>query len=196
MITKLSDTPEEYKEAVNAYLENLYQRGSLVRPADKYDYTGLRFNIHYLNALETRIIFYPVEIMAEYVDIVTKSHMDTPIHSRTRKSFEMQVIDDIDFFSTQEIVETINATGIGNYAYVYLHTQNNKLKTKLERVLNEIYRYSFNKYKDELEASMESEIQFIIDSLNVSEEEKEVLKIELRQDYEKKRKQILAQETE
>lgn len=195
MINKLSDAPdEECRKCIESYIENLYERKVLTRPADVYNYLGLRFDINYLNALETRIIFYPVEIMAEYVDRITKNYMDVPMHSRTRKSFESQVMEDISFFSTQEIVETINATGIGNYAYVYIHTQNYELKAKLEQILNEIYRYSFHKYKDELDKAVEDEIEFIVGSIDMNKEEKEFLRIRLKGDYEEQKKKILAQE--
>lgn len=115
-------------------------QGVLKNPNAKFDDFGLRFDVDYLNRIGVNVIFLPLEIMAEYVDAVTKQMIDN-----NEMGFEYNQIINPDF-DVDQLYETVNATGIGNAAYVCLNSKNEISQKQAEKLLNSL----FVKAKDEI----------------------------------------------
>ena len=101
-----------------------------ITPNKEYDQHGLRFDIHYLNRIAGAICMMPLEFMADYVDGVCKSSMD-----RDDGLMEEDVLTDD---MTEESFKDTNATGLGNMAYMILHTKDEQVKAKC---LDCLWRY-------------------------------------------------------
>lgn len=103
------------------------------KPSKSYDNYGLRYSVEHLNKIGQSLIFLPIEYMAEYVDVVTKTNVD---------------IGDPDFLEqilniNPKNIDTSdkNATSIGNAAYVALNSKDEKARKIafgiLERILQD-----------------------------------------------------------
>lgn len=111
----------------------------LQSPNAEFNSHGLRFDIGYLNRIGGTICLLPLEFMSEYVDTVCKSSMDSQ-----DGLMEEAVLDDD---MTDEYLEkNIDATALGNMAYIILHTQNDMIKGKC---LDTLWRY-INIYIDNI----------------------------------------------
>ncbi len=131
-IKRLSNLTEEGKAEVLALVEKKFGK-----PNEKFDVYGLRYSIDHLNKVSGSIITIPLECMAEYVDIVTKNAIDNNdgyfILTQVLNSDD----DSINF-------SKLNATAIGNTAYVCLNCSDETAILKSEKIL-ERYEEWFNK---------------------------------------------------
>ncbi len=131
-IKRLSNLTEEDKAEVLASIEKKFGK-----PSEIFDSYGLRYHINHLNKVGGSIITLPLECMAEYVDAITKSYIDK---------------DDAFFILTQVLnsdddsinFSKLNATAIGNVAYVCLKCNNENARIKSEKLL-ERYQEWYNK---------------------------------------------------
>ena len=122
------------QDAQNKYLEyynsNIRTSELYTEPFAEYDKFGLRYPIEHLDLMGKNLVFLPLEFMADYVDIITKTHVDENSPQLTVNSFDFDVAD---------LFDSINATAIGNAAYIAMHHTNPTLRQLAENKLNEIF---------------------------------------------------------
>lgn len=137
MVTRLSTMSEKQREDYLKYYNDVMLSGitgfKVLEPAKEYDDFGLRFPIDYLNSFGKNVVFLPLEIMAEYVDIITRSAIDN-----NEADFIYHQIHDLDF-DVDKMYDNLNATAIGNMAYIALNCQDGKAKEICEKQLNAIF---------------------------------------------------------
>lgn len=133
-IIKLSKFSEQLKDAVLNDYNSLIESGELLKPNDEFNDYGLRFDVQYLNRIGLSLVLLPLEIMAEYVDIVTKSNVDKGLYDFDESSYDM-------FRINESQLQYTNATAIGNLAYICLNSKDTYIKTICEQSLNHIYDY-------------------------------------------------------
>ena len=105
-------------------------------PNPEFDENNLRYDIDYLNQIGGLICMLPLEFMADYVDGICKGSMD-----------ENDGLMEEDVLSTEmsdEKISELNATALGNTAYIILNTKNEMAKHKC---LDVLHRY-MNFYLD------------------------------------------------
>ena len=90
-------------------------------PAQEYNEYGLKFNMDELNRIGANVIMLPIEYMAKYVDIITKTNIDENNPDFLESQFH-------DFKVSKENYKSCNATSCGNIAYIYLHCKDEKVK--------------------------------------------------------------------
>lgn len=131
-IKRLSNLTEEGKAEVLALVEKKFGK-----PNDKFDMYGLRYPIDHLNKIGGSIITIPLECMAEYVDVITKNAID-----ENDGYFILTQVLNSDDDSIN--LSKLNATAIGNIAYVCLNCSDEIGRLKSEKLL-ERYEEWFNK---------------------------------------------------
>ena len=107
-------------------------------PNPEFDENNLRFDIAYLNGIGGVICMLPLEFQADYVDGICKESID--------EGDGMMEEDVISTDVTTEQIKEMNATALGNTAYIILHTKNEMAKHKC---LDILHRY-LNFYLDNL----------------------------------------------
>lgn len=144
-IVRLSTATEEEKELLlTSY--NLIKQGMLgfkiEEPDENYRSNGLRFDVDYLNNIGKHIIMFPVEDMIKYVDQTTKSLVDT----KSEKFIDI-IVNSIDHINIldEDAYRALNATSIGNIAYVMENCNTPVIKEKCEDLLNRILEKETNK---------------------------------------------------
>lgn len=130
-IIKLSELSEHeaYQFKDSLLVKSIYRK-----PESNFDQNGLRYTLAYLNSVGGRIIRLPLELMADYVDAITKDAID-----ESDPVFVLTQILSID-------VETLNmnrwnATSLGNMAYVALHCKIDGANKKAMDVLEKYFLY-------------------------------------------------------
>ncbi len=139
MVTSLSKMSTEDREKYMKYYEDVLLSGvigfTVLKPNPDFDDNGLRFPVDYLNEIGINIIFMPIEIMSEYVDSVTKTHID-----KNDDGFIYHQFIDSNFDgSNEDDFNTVNATALGNLAYAALNCKNEKARQIAEKNLNHIF---------------------------------------------------------
>lgn len=145
-VRKFSDFTDSQKEYFLNYYNNVLLGGAFgfkwEKPKDNFNELGLKFDYDYLNELGINNIFLPLEYMSEYADIVTVKAIDSNNITFKKTALGSLIIDNmnsIDF-------DNINATGIGNLAYCYLHSNDEQLQYEILIYLNKILHYQINKF--------------------------------------------------
>jgi len=107
-------------------------------PAKEYNEYGIRYPVEFLNSLGISIIFLPLEMMAEFVDAVTKQHVD-----ENNPAYETQVTNEIKGYAGkfEVLIQHANATSIGNLAYILLNSKSEELKSLVSEILEAIHVY-------------------------------------------------------
>ena len=137
-LTKILDNPEEFLfnfKNLTHEKRDAYDKGFNAqhpKPNKEYDENGLRYDVEYLGNLGTNLLLVPVEYMARYVDVVTKSHVD-----RNNDLLIDEIIESDDF--TKEDLAKFNATSIGNFAYIYLHSKDRHVRDYMKRNLIQLH---------------------------------------------------------
>ncbi len=107
--------------------------GKLPKRYSGFNGYGLRYPVDDLNKIDKRVIFFPLEEMAEFVDVVSKGQVDTQ-----DKNYNSDILS-----STIGSIKTgygnINATSIGNLAYAYLHFKDEMVKKHILSLLEYIF---------------------------------------------------------
>lgn len=133
MLLRLSEMSDQNKkEAADLY--NKYFK----KPTKEFDSNGLRYPVKYLGKLGGSICSLPLEYMAEFVDVVTKNYVDG--HDEI---FALQFCG-IPFSASD--FPSMNATALGNAAYVALHSHSLEAKNKAVSVL-ETYIRLYRQYE-------------------------------------------------
>lgn len=133
-IIKLSELNAEEKYVRIKQYETLIEAGELVHANKDFNDYGLRFDVQYLNRIGLMLVLLPLEMMAEYVDVVTKSYVDKSIWDFDESSYGM-------FRINESQLQYTNATAIGNLAYNCLNSKDTYIKTICEQSLNKIHDY-------------------------------------------------------
>lgn len=128
-IHSLKQLPKERQIMVTQLLD---KHPFLKKPAKDFDEWGLRFPINYLNDIGGGIIVFPLEYMAEYVDVVTKTQIDDNDGGFIMNLITME--DDVD-------VNQYNTTAIGNLAYIALNCKNEQAKDVALKLLQNYLDY-------------------------------------------------------
>ncbi len=138
MIAKLSTMTAEQKAEYLKRYEEVMLSGALgfkfLKPAEQFDDFGLRFPADYLNELDKSVVFLPLELMAEYVDAICKVYID-----KDDKSFIFNQVLNEDPSIDDERFNNIDATAVGNLAYVCLNCKNEQAREICEKQLNYIF---------------------------------------------------------
>jgi hypothetical protein len=133
MIARISTMTIEQRRAFNEYYAKCLSGElgfTLYQAAPVFNSYGLRFDIDYLRTIGSMVIFFPLEIMADYADQITNSTvMKDPGKCYMDRYQEL----------TPSDVMRMNATTIGNMAFVLLHSENEKDKEIAEKVLMQIH---------------------------------------------------------
>lgn len=125
--------PDQQANFLNTYKELIKQTtGVIVLEPGQFDAYGLRFPIDYLNAIGTLPIMFPLEIMAKYADVVTTKLVNDNDSNFTNSILYMGIL-------PPEDTQNINATGIGNLAYVCLHHPLPRAREIAESILETIF---------------------------------------------------------
>lgn len=152
MIVKLSALSESEKEKYFKYYNEVLLTGAsgfkVLEPTKDFDENGLKFPINYLHQLGINNVFFPLEIMAEYADIVTTTSIN-----KDDKYFIFDQIINYEF-NIESVYPLLNATSIGNMAYVALNCKSQAARQICEDQLNQI----FVKAKGELLAAINERI--------------------------------------
>lgn len=130
-IVRLTEMPEKKR----AELEKVMKDQNIPKPFPDFNSDGLRFTMEHLQDIGGAVCLLPLEYMAEYVDAITKNHIDendTEFINRHRDSFKPE-------HHTPETFPNYNATSIGNIAYVAL---NCKDETLVKYCMDILDRYS------------------------------------------------------
>ena len=145
---RLSYLSPEIKEHYLNYYNNVLLSGAsgfkFIEPTPDFNELGLRFPIEYLNEMGKNIIFLPLEIAAEYVDGITKNFID-----ENNEEFIFHQVLNVDY-EVSEMYENLNATGIGNMAYICLNCQNEKARTICDEFLKSVFGKEKGKLLDHL----------------------------------------------
>lgn len=129
-IVRISELSEEKK----IIAENMITKHPLLkRPSEEFNEWGLRFPIDYLNEIGPLPICLPLEYMAEYVDIVTKTQTD--------KNDE-KFLSDIDY-PDEDNYDKVNATAVGNVAYIALTSKNEQAQKAALEWLEKFQEYYY-----------------------------------------------------
>lgn len=148
MITRFSAmAPED----VAAYKENfqvMKQVAGFMEPAEDFDEYGLRFPAEYLNNIGHYVVFMPLEYMAQYADVITTQAVD----EKDEEFLWNQIINED--INVEQIYDSINATAIGNLAYVCLKSHSDKAREITEKILNEIFVITKGKMLNQINESL------------------------------------------
>jgi hypothetical protein len=116
--------PDQLETMKQAYIEH----GIYKEPNAEFDGFGLRYDIEFLNKVNTNVCFLPVQLMANFHDNVTKNF---------HKTFTIKNVGKFDITN----YKNYNATSVGNVAYIYLNTNDNELRQRCYEWLTELIRY-------------------------------------------------------
>ena len=95
-----------------------------------FDSNGLRYPVAYLSSMKKKIAFLPIEEQAKFVDAVTYENCNNPDFIKQAKA---------DLSSAN--FESINATSIGNAAYMALHCSDEQVKINMLSFLEAYKKY-------------------------------------------------------
>jgi hypothetical protein len=110
------------------------------KPSTEYDEHGLRFTVDHLDKVGNNAILMPVELMAEYVDVITKHKVDSNDQSFINDILTTEIY--------QDELDNINATACGNLAYAYLHTTNDYAKQHVKQIITKLFTWRVMELKE------------------------------------------------
>lgn len=126
------------KEKLDQTRKNIYAQFG--EPYPDYDRFGLKFSLDHLNQITAVLPLIPVQVAADYVDLVTKIAIDNN---------EMR-FDDSLLKHVEDLKLDINATSIGNLSYAYVNTQFEEDKPFLKASITKIANFILDAAADEL----------------------------------------------
>lgn len=132
MIQEFSKMTDSDKLFWETQIKKHLETGILEEPTTEYNEFGLKFSPNHLKQISISLIFLPVEYMAKYVDQVTKQNVDSGNCNTYKVEQFVDTSKPIDF-------DCMNATSIGNLAYVYLNMNEETEKQKFKDLLDKIF---------------------------------------------------------
>lgn len=140
-LSRLNEMSEEGRIAFDASM-SLLNSGVLgfkfVAPKEEFDSLNLRYDIDYLNKVGKLIVLLPVEEMVNYVDGITFQH----ILNKNKYFIDVEIpnsILNIDLENKYHY-NSLNATSIGNIAYVMENCESEHVKKLCEDFLLKIVK--------------------------------------------------------
>ncbi|MCG8208181.1 hypothetical protein [Tenacibaculum finnmarkense] len=132
---RLSDLSSEERISLEKGLSEIYTTGingiTLKKPFKEFDENGLKYPMNHLRNIGLSIIMLPIEWMSKYVDEVTVNLVRYAPEELLGSSFLYEY-------------DKLNATSIGNLAYVSLNVKNEDFVQKSNELLHKIF-VDFNK---------------------------------------------------
>jgi hypothetical protein len=147
-IIKLSSLSKEKRLIAEKFFEDTFFNEKMpvefrfVKPSPEFDEHGLRFDLPHLKDIGLRVLLLPLEYMANYADEVTITAVDS-----CNKDFVEQISDsttEIQDMTDEEVLQKINATSVGNLAYISIHLKNQEVKDLSEAILNRLHKAFLN----------------------------------------------------
>lgn len=143
-------SPDEIKEKQHIWDDLMRE------PLPYWNKYGLRYSVDYLNSIFPHVVFLPVEYMARFVDLVTKTMVDT--HNTEFQNNSLGNLDNPEHQSITEdnmeywksMFERGSATGVGNLAYTILHTKDFQTKERCDIALNLMFEYFIKCYMTQI----------------------------------------------
>lgn len=123
--TRISE--EDLKNLFNVYSE-MY---GFEQMKDDFDKDGLRFSVEFLNQIGTTISIIPVQALSLFCDYVTFHN-----YADNKQEFENQILSMGMDIGLGKLIEQLNATSLGNMAFIYLNTLNPLVKAKIVSIIN------------------------------------------------------------
>lgn len=108
------------------------------KPLKKFNSNGLKYSPEFLQKIGLMLVMLPIELMQNYVDGITKTMVDEN-PEKLRKFLVSE--DNIN-------INEINATSIGNLAYLILNIKDEELKNRCKLILNTIYKDTLKLIQD------------------------------------------------
>ncbi len=136
-------TAEQQQKYLKYYNEVLLTGAAsfkLEKPNKVPNNYGLYFDIEYLQNIDKSVVMLPLELMAEYRDVLTEQKI---LNDKFTQGINVEELEE---FSLEKDYNNINATTIGNLAYTILNSSNKELVEYSTNILNQI----FVKYKGEV----------------------------------------------
>jgi hypothetical protein len=119
------------------YDENAHCSIRFKRPFSEFNSDGLRHDMEHLSAIGLNVLFLPLEYMSDYVDKVTFDGINSG-----DVGFIASVIESNrkgDGMSDDELSSALNATSLGNLAYIILNCKDELCVKSCEALLNRVY---------------------------------------------------------
>lgn len=132
MILELSTMTKMQGDTFREMYFSAIENGTLLPPFEQFDECGLKYSVEHLASIGKFVIFFPVELMVNYVDEWTKDFVDSNITAWTAMyimDIEKGIIN----------LENINTTSIGNLAYCYVNSKNCHLRKISKKLLDLIF---------------------------------------------------------
>lgn len=141
MILELRNLPIEKQEEIKAHYNSSLENGTLLPPFKQFNEFGLKYTTEHLGEIGKFAIFFPVEMMVNYVDAITKKNIDENNGYFISKTIAELIVCNFD---------GINTTSIGNLAYCYMYSINRNLKQEAKFHLDLIHYEMSKVVKKEL----------------------------------------------
>ena len=132
---ELSKMTKKIRKQYLIHYENMFINDTtlgfkLQKPTSYFNDFGLKYSSDFLNKVGILVVMFPIEIMQNYVDIIVKNIVDNDPEKLK------------EFLPSEEKVNLyeINATSIGNLAYIILNANNKKIKNRCKVLLDRIYK--------------------------------------------------------
>ncbi len=119
----------------------LFRKGCMYKQFDEYN---LQYDVRILNKLRPVMIKVPIEVLATFVDGITYDIVQAEIATKSellKRDFvgEPNAVDKFIKETEQLHYNHLNATGIGNVAYVALNHPDKTFRDKAYNLLNDCY---------------------------------------------------------
>ena len=139
MIVSLKDCTEQQKQEIFQEYERFLTEDlglTTLKPSEEFNALGSKFPKNHLLTLNLNLIYFPLEIMSDYVDKMTKTAMDN-----NDAKYINSAIGTLNLSSMKSIqLNNMNATTLGNLSYIALNCQNPTLAALAEKELNRTFQ--------------------------------------------------------
>lgn len=125
------------EKLVNEMFDERFNGQDFPKIKPDFDQNGLRFDIDFLNSVGTLISILPIQALAQFVDYVTYNNYKSDPTNFHNDLFQI--------FNNASEINQLNATALGNLAFIYLNTENPKVKQTIKKIILIIARNSADK---------------------------------------------------
>jgi hypothetical protein len=108
-----------------------------IKPNEEFDMDGLRFDINHYNNIGGAVIFLPLEEMAGFCDVVTKTFVDYDERYWLISQYNALLKN----YSDKETLLHLSSSHLGGLAYIYLHSRHQPSVDVSIIILNKYYDY-------------------------------------------------------
>lgn len=129
----------DFTEAETKRFKDIYSK--LPLPKKSFNPYGLKYEVKDLNALDKKLIFFPLEVMAGFADMVCQSILD---NKARENQFYFQIMEETPH-TIRATYKRLSATGIGNMAFMALNFPDEKARQHCLMLLEEIFVIELSK---------------------------------------------------